>query len=47
MRRVIHNTRERQVFVNKGGGGEGGRKKKLKFGNPHLGMVAKEADGIV
>lgn len=21
--------------------------KKLKFGNPHLGMVAKEADGIV
>lgn len=24
-----------------------GRKKKLKIGNPHLGMVAKKADGIV
>lgn len=29
------------------GGREERRKKKLKIGNPHLGMVAKEADGIV
>ena len=40
--------------ANKRGGGRGGKgrerrreKKKLKIGNPHLGMVAKEADGIV
>lgn len=24
-----------------------GAEKKLKFGSPHLGVVAKEADGIV
>lgn len=31
----------------RGGREERRRKKKLKIGNPHLGMVAKEADGIV
>jgi len=55
----IIRERGKRLLVNKGNrgrgrgrgrggdGGEGGRKKKLKFGNPHLGMVAKEADGIV
>lgn len=28
-------------------GGGKGAKKKLKFGGPHLGVVAKEADGII
>lgn len=43
--------KEEQTREAEGGGAreerEEEKKKKLKIGNPHLGMVAKEADGIV